>query len=153
MDNAQISRVFSDIATLLQLEGEPVFKTRAYSRAADIAANYPVDLVSIADDLDVLKEIPGIGNAISLKIQELAETDHLQFYEDLQGRFPAGLLSLLEVPGIGPKTALRASEELGIFSVETLEQSIEAEAWWCCASPGEMVAISLPVGRAASDSR
>jgi len=126
LDNAQISRVFSDIATLLQLEGEPVFKTRAYSRAADIAANHPVDLVSIANDLDALKEIPGIGNAISLKIQELAETGNLQFYEDLQDRFPAGLLSLLEVPGIGPKTALRASEELGIFSVETLEASIEA---------------------------
>jgi DNA polymerase (family 10) len=126
LDNAQISRVFSDIATLLQLEGEPIFKTRAYSRAAEIAANHPVDLVSIASDLDALKEIPGIGNAISLKIQELAETDHLQFYEDLQGRFPAGLLTLLEVPGIGPKTALRASEDLGIFSVETLERSIEA---------------------------
>ncbi|NQW17215.1 MAG: DNA polymerase/3'-5' exonuclease PolX [Chloroflexi bacterium] len=126
MDNARISRVFSDISTLLQLEGEPVFKTRAYSRAADIAANHPVDLVSIANDLDALKEIPGIGNAIALKIQELAETDNLQFYEDLQGRFPAGLLTLLEVPGIGPKTALRASEDLGIYSVETLEQSIEA---------------------------
>ena len=126
MDNAQISKVFSDIAILLQLEGDPVFKTRAYSRAANIAANHPVDLVSIASDLDALKEIPGIGNAISLKIQELAETDHLQFYEELQGRFPAGLLTLLEVPGIGPKTALRASEELGVFSIETLEQSIEA---------------------------
>ena len=129
MDNAGISRVFADNATLLQLKGEPIFKTRAYQRAADIASEYPGELSALADDLSELKAIPGIGDAIAKKIQELSRTDKLEFYENLQGEFPAGLLSLLEVPGIGPKTALRASEELDIHSVEGLEEAIESGAF------------------------
>ena len=126
MDNSDIARVFSDIATLLQLKGEPVFKTRAYQRAADIAAEHPGELSAIADDLDELKSIPGIGDALAKKIQELSSTGRLEFYEDLKSEFPAGLLTLMEVPGIGPKTALRASEQLDIHSVEGLEAAIEA---------------------------
>ncbi|MCH7735481.1 MAG: DNA polymerase/3'-5' exonuclease PolX [Chloroflexi bacterium] len=126
MDNSDIARVFSDIATLLQLKGEAVFKTRAYQRAAEIAAEYPGELSAIADDLDELKSIPGIGDALAKKIQELSGSGRLEYYEDLKSEFPAGLLTLLEVPGIGPKTALRASEQLDIHSVEGLEAAIEA---------------------------
>ncbi|MCH8102192.1 MAG: DNA polymerase/3'-5' exonuclease PolX [Chloroflexi bacterium] len=126
MDNSGIARVFSDIATLLQLKGETIFKTRAYQRAAGIASEYPGELSAIAGDLDELKAIPGIGDAIAKKIQELSGTDRLEYYEDLKGEFPAGLLSLMEVPGIGPKTALRASEQLDIHTIEGLEAAIEA---------------------------
>lgn len=126
MDNRGIAKVFADIGVLLQLKGEPVFKTRAYQRASDIAAHHGQQLSEFADDLDELKSTPGIGDAIALKIQELANTGRLEFYEKLKAEFPDGLLEIMEVPGVGPKAALRAAEELGISSVDALEQAIES---------------------------
>lgn len=126
MNNRAVAKVFEDIATLLQLKGESAFKWRAYQRAAETLGNYPGNLGDLADDLDALKAIPGVGDAIALKIQELVQTGKLRFFEDLKAEFPEGLLELMEVPGIGPKTALRAAEDLGIRSVDDLEKSIES---------------------------
>lgn len=126
MDNREIAKVFADIAVLLQLKGERVFKTRAYRRASEIASHHPRDLTALSEEQGELKAIPGIGDAIASKIQELSRTGRLEFYENLKAEFPAGLLSIMEIPGVGPKTALRAAEELGISTVEELERSIEA---------------------------
>ena len=71
-----------------------------------------------------LREVPGIGEAISKKITELLTTGRLEYYENLRSEFPEGISALLDIPGIGPKTAIRLSTELGVKSVEELEKAI-----------------------------
>ena len=124
MNNAEIAQVFEKIAALLQLKEESVFTVRAYQRAARTIDHLPVELSRMVQDGENLREIPGIGEAISQKIQELVKTGNLEYYEGLKGEFPEGILTLMDVPGIGPKTALRISLELGISTVDALEQAI-----------------------------
>jgi DNA polymerase (family 10) len=124
--NRDIARVFTDIATLLQARGDTIFKTRAYSRAADTIDNLQFELADAADDEDRLRAIPGFGDAIVSKVQELVRTGRLEFFEKLKAEMPAGILELTQVPGIGPKTAMRAAEDLGIHSREQLAASIES---------------------------
>jgi DNA polymerase (family 10) len=73
---------------------------------------------------DRLKEVPGAGEAITKKIKELVTTGHLKYYEELKSEFPEGISTLLDVPGIGPKTAMLLSRELDIKSVDELEEAI-----------------------------
>ncbi|MDO8689059.1 MAG: DNA polymerase/3'-5' exonuclease PolX, partial [Dehalococcoidia bacterium] len=71
-----------------------------------------------------LKEIPGVGESISQKIAELLSTGKCEYYETLRAEFPSGITRLMEVPGIGPKTASRLAKELGITTVDDLEQAL-----------------------------
>ncbi len=124
LQNQDFARVFEDIATLLQARGDSVFKTRAYSRAADAIGNLQFDLATASEE--ELRKLPGFGDAIVTKVQELAETGELQFFEKLKAEMPAGILEITQVPGVGPKTAMRAAQELGIDSREALQASIES---------------------------
>jgi len=124
MKNTAIARVFSDIADLLELKGENVFKIRAYQKAVRAIEHYPREIKVMVDEGEDLKNIPGVGEAIAKKATELVTTGKLGYYEDLKAEFPEGITSLLAIPGIGPKTANRLSNELGIKSVDALEQAI-----------------------------
>ncbi len=123
MNNGEVARVFQDIADLLELKGESVFKIRAYQKAVRSIENLPVELSQLAAE-GRLREVPGIGEAIEKKITELLTTGRLQYYDDLRAEFPEGVISLLQVPGVGPKTAMRLSTELGVRSAEDLEKAI-----------------------------
>ncbi len=125
MNNLQIADVFTKIAALTDLKGEGVFVVRAYQRAAHTIERLPVELEQYVAEGNNLREISGIGEAISKKIRELLETGRLEFYEKLKAEFPEGLLQLLDVPGIGPKTAMLVCTELGVSTVEELEAAIE----------------------------
>lgn len=124
MDNEQIAEVFENMAALLEMKGELVFKIRAYQRAARAIQQLPVPLEQMVREGRDLRGIPGIGEAIDKKIRELVETGRLEAYEKLKAEFPDGILTLLNVPGVGPKTAFRISQELGITTVEGLEKAI-----------------------------
>jgi len=124
MKNDEIARVFLEMADLLEIKGENPFKVRAYRRAAQIIDHLPdpiADRIARGEDL---QEIPGIGEAIAKKSAELVATGKLAAYEELKAQFPAGMIRLLEVQGIGPKTAHRLATELGIDSVAALEQAL-----------------------------
>lgn len=123
MNNSEVARVFQDIADLLELKGETPFKIRAYQKAVRSIEQLPVGLEQLRQE-GKLRQIPGIGEAIEKKIVELLATGRLKYYEDLRSEFPAGIISLLQVPGVGPKTAMRLSTELGIRSLEELEAAI-----------------------------
>lgn len=123
MNNSDIARVFQDIADLLELKGETPFKIRAYQKAVRSIEQLPVGLEQLRQE-GRLRDVPGVGEAIEKKIIELLTTGRLNYYEDLRSEFPAGVISLLQVPGIGPKTAMRLSTELGIKSPEELEGAI-----------------------------
>ncbi len=123
MKNAEVAKVFQDIADLLELKGENVFKIRAYQKAVFSLEHLPEEVEELVRE-DRLREVPGVGEAIAKKITELVATGHLKYYEDLKAEFPPGISTLLEVSGIGPKTAMLLSKELDIKSVDELEAAI-----------------------------
>jgi DNA polymerase (family 10) len=87
MNNKEIARVFQDIADLLELKGENPFKIRAYQKAARSIEHLPVEVEGLVAE-DKLREIPGVGEAITKKITELVTTDKLDYYEKLKAEFP-----------------------------------------------------------------
>ena len=123
MNNKEIARVFADIGDLLELKGENPFKIRAYQKAVRSIEHLPVEVERLATE-SRLKEIPGIGAAITKKITELVTTGKLDYYERLKTEFPEGISAMLDVPGIGPKTAMLLTGELNIKSVDELETAI-----------------------------
>jgi len=124
MKNSEVAKVFQDIADLLELKGENVFKIRAYQRAARAIEHHPRELKLMTDEGEDLQGIPGVGEAIAKKATELLTTGKLGYYENLKAEFPQGVTNLLAIPGIGPKTANRLSSELGVSSADELEQAI-----------------------------
>lgn len=123
MNNAVIADTLDGIAQLLELKGESTFKVRAYRRASQTLENLPVEVERLMRE-ERLREIPGVGESISQKIIELITTGKCQYYEDLRSEFPSGISRLMEVPGIGPKTANRLARELDVTTVEDLEQAV-----------------------------
>jgi len=121
--NAEIAEVFSDIADLLELKGENPFKVRAYRKAVLSIKDLPVEVEQLVNE-NRLKEIPGVGEAIARKIVELVTTGSLRFYDKLRAEFPEGIKDLLNIPGVGPRTAMLFYTGLGIKSVDELEAAI-----------------------------
>ena len=124
MENSEIVRILEDIAELLELKGENIFKARAYQKVARSIEFLPEDVEKLVRE-DRLKEIPGVGEAIAKKLAELVTTGRLEYYDNLRKEFPEGIGTLLEVPGIGPHTALLLTRDLGITTVDDLEKAIE----------------------------
>lgn len=125
LTNGDLARLFHDIGDMLEVKGELVFKTVAYHRAADAIGRSPVDLMA-AYRAGTPPRIPGVGAAIGDKLAELARTGHLAFYDRLAAEVPPGLVDLLRIPGLGPKTVRQIYGELGIETMEDLRQAAEA---------------------------
>ncbi len=119
LTNGDLAAVFHEIGDLLEVKGELVFKTVAYHRAADAIGRAPIDIARAFRE-GKRPEIPGVGKAIADKIDELARTGGLAFLDRLRAEFPATLVDLLGVPGLGPKTVRLVYEELGIATLEDL---------------------------------
>ena len=119
MDNAAIARVLREIADLLEIKDENPFKIRAYRNGADIASNHPHDLSSL--DETGLREIPGIGKDLAARIREIATTGGATFHRELVAEFPATILDLLRLQGVGPKTVAVLYRELDVRTIDDLE--------------------------------
>lgn len=122
MDKEKVAEILVEIGVLLELKGENPFKTRAYANAARTLENLDESLDKLIAE-DRLGAIKGIGEALQKKITELAGTGRLAYYEELKASIPPGLLSMLEIPGLGPKKIKALHDKLGITSVELLEQA------------------------------
>ena len=122
MRNAEVAGVLYNISELLEIKGENTFKIRAYAKAARAIEGTTEDIEKIAHEKR-LKDIPGVGESIAMKIGEYLATGRLQYYEDLKKQVPEELHELLQIPGIGPKTMQFLNKELGIKSVEELERA------------------------------
>ncbi|GMR09727.1 MAG: DNA polymerase/3'-5' exonuclease PolX [Anaerolineae bacterium] len=120
MNNAEVAKVFEDIADLLEIKGEKVFKIIAYRRGAEAIRSQGRDIKAIWKE-GTLEEIPGVGKAIAEKTDELLRTGKMEYYENLKSEIPIGLLDMLKVGDVGPKKAARFWKELDITSVEQLE--------------------------------
>ena len=120
MKNQEIAKIFNDIADILEIKNENPFRIRAYRRAAQNIDGLAEDIAGIQEA--ELKEIPGIGHDLADKIREYVTTGHLKFYDELKKEIPAGLVEMLSVPGLGPKTAKMLFDRLKISSVDQLEK-------------------------------
>ena len=125
MTNSEIAEAFETVVSLLQMKEEKGFTIRAYQRAARTIERLPRDLGAMIREGEDLTEIPGIGKAISAKITELVSTGEMSYLDRLKEEFPEGILDLVEIPGLGPKTVVRVWKELDVTSVEALTAAIE----------------------------
>ena len=125
MTNSEIAETFETIVSLLQMKEEKGFTIRAYQRAARTIERLPRDVDAMVREGEDLTEIPGIGKAISAKITELVNSGEMSYFNRLKAEFPEGILDLIEIPGLGPKTVARVWKELDVTSVEALSAAIE----------------------------
>ena len=122
--NEEIAELFENMAALLEVKGDVIFKIRAYQRSARTIGHLSFSLEQAVKDSVDLKTIPGIGTAISGKIQELISTGRVGAYERLKTELPDGVLTLMNVPGIGPKTAMLMAQELGASTIDGVERAV-----------------------------
>jgi len=118
--NADIARIFEEIAELLELEDANPFRVRAYRNAARVVGEQRFDIAErLAQERD-LPKLPGIGEDLSVKIKEIAATGSCALRERLAGRAPAGITELLHLPGLGPKRVRALNSELDVHSLAQL---------------------------------
>lgn len=122
MKNLEVSRIFRDIADLLELSGGNPFKIRAYRKAAAVLTRMGdnFDLFYREDKLD---SIPGIGPKLAEAIKEIVRTGKSRIHEELQASVPRGLTEIKAIPGVGPKAAQIFYHYLNITSIDELEKA------------------------------
>jgi DNA polymerase (family 10) len=125
MDKATIADVLEKIATLLELKDENPFKIRAYINAARSLETWGGNIADLSNE-EVLEKIPGIGKAIAAKIKELVETGSLKFFDELRAEFPADILELFSLPGLGAKKIKALHEKLQVSSIAQLHEACVA---------------------------
>jgi len=124
MTKDQVAASLREIGTILELNGENPFKCRAYLNAARTLETFPTDLTELVRT-DRLGELPGIGDALREKITTLVNTGKLPYLEELRTTIPSGLLSLLDLPGLGPKKLRILRDQLKIESIEALTKACQ----------------------------
>ncbi len=125
MTNHEVAELLRLIADMLEIKGEVVYKSLAYRKAAD-------NIEALGHDINdlwrqgALRQIPGIGEALEKKLNELLSTGRLGYLEDLREQVPVGVVSLLSIPDVGPRTAKLLWKELGALSVADVERAARA---------------------------
>ena len=122
MNNRQVADILYDIADMLEIKGEIIYKSLAYRRAADNILNLGRDINDVWRDSE-LREIPGVGEALAKKLDELLGTGRLGYYEGLKEEIPPGVVAMLAIPDVGPKTAKLLFEGLALMSVADVERA------------------------------
>jgi DNA polymerase (family 10) len=120
--NFEIARLFYEMANLLEVRGESVFRIRAYQRGAQTLETLGED-VGVLAARGTLQTLPNIGKDLAAKIQEYLATGRIARLDSLREGLAPTFLSLLEVRGLGPKTARALFEQLGIESIDQLEEA------------------------------
>jgi DNA polymerase (family 10) len=127
MNNAEIAAVFDEVADLLEFKGANPFRVRAYRNAARQILSLTEPLTAVAADPDrKLTEIEGIGNDLAEKIGILLETGDLPMRQELLAEVPHTVLTLMRIPGLGPKKAAELFKELNVKTLEELREACQA---------------------------
>ncbi len=127
MEKNDIARVLDEIATFMELTGENPFKIRAYSAGARILENMTEDLGELIDT-GKLADIPGLGEALVDKITTLRRDGVLPFHQKLKASIPAGLLEVMQIPGLGPKKVRALWTLLAVEDLVKLKEVCESGA-------------------------
>jgi DNA polymerase (family 10) len=127
MEKNDIASVLDEIATFMELTGENPFKIRAYSAGARILENMTEDLGELIDS-GKLADIPGLGEALVDKITTLRRDGVLPFHQKLKASIPAGLLEVMQIPGLGPKKVRALWTLLAVEDLAKLKEVCESGA-------------------------
>lgn len=125
MNNKQVAEVFATVADMLQIKGENIHRVLSYRRAAENIEALGRDINDLWRE-ETLTQIPGVGTTIAAKIDELLQTGQLEFFERLKQEIPLGVVEMLQIPDVGPKTAARLWQELELTSIEEVERAARA---------------------------
>lgn len=126
MDNEAIARRFFRLAALMEIRGDDPFRLRSYRNAGEAIETWPTPLKQIAKDEGIagLQSIPGVGKAIAGKIVELLEKGTFNAWEKVTAETPESVLDLLELPGVGPKTAAMLHQKFKLSSLKDLKKFV-----------------------------
>lgn len=125
MTNQSVSEILEQMADMMQIVGANRFRINAFRNAAEGIRTHGQDIQSVAAE-GKLTAISGVGKGITANIEELLESGSFNEFEQLKQEVPAGVLEMLQVPDVGPKTASRLWKELDITSVSALKTAAEA---------------------------
>jgi DNA polymerase (family 10) len=121
MKNTEVAALFNEIADFLEIKGENPFRVRAYRRAVQTMEGLTEDVATIAARGGLL-DLPGVGKDLAGKIQEYLQRGTVEYLEGLRKEIPVGVIDLMGIHGVGPKTAKLLYEQGGVDSVEKLEE-------------------------------
>src|SRR6056297_2585549 len=124
--NKEISKMLSEYTDLMKITGENKYRIRAYDNAARLLSNTTLNLEEMVEN-DRLEEIKGIGEGIATTINNIFNKGYCEPLEELRKQLPPGFEELLNIPGLGPKTAGKFLEELEISNIEDLKKALQAE--------------------------
>ena len=122
MKNREIADILYEMGDLLELRSESRFKILAYRKAARSIESMKENIEQVWREGN-LRSIPGVGSAISEKIEEYLTTGKIQSYERMEEEMPPGLSELLKISGLGPKTIVMLHEKLGVSNIDELERA------------------------------
>ncbi len=121
MENRQIADILSEVADILDIQGENPFRIRSYRSAARTIDDMSENLAAMVREGRELEKIPGIGKSIAEKIKEIVSTGKLNFLDELMSKMPEGLVEMLRIEGLGPKKVKLFYDKLKIDTVDKLE--------------------------------
>ena len=124
MRNAEIAAALRELGILYELDGADRFRVLAYREAARTVAESPVSMEQLAEE-GRLTELPNVGKTLAEKIEALIETGSIPSADKLKAKFPATLVEVTRVPGLGAKTARRIYDELGVENLTQLKEAAE----------------------------
>ena len=119
--NAKVASLLYEIAEILTIKGDR-FRSRAYQMAAQRVTALTEDIETVKGR-DELEKIPGVGTSIAATISEFLETGDSTVLRELKESLPKGVPEMIELEGVGPKLAMRLNVELGIISIDSLEEA------------------------------
>jgi DNA polymerase (family 10) len=127
MTNEEVARRFERLAALMEIRGDDRFRVRSYRNAAEVIESWPTPVERVAREEGVkgLRELPGVGKAISAKIVELLGRGSFEAWERLTAETPETVLDLLEVEGVGPRTAATLYQQFKVSSLADLRLFVE----------------------------
>ena len=128
MENRDIARLFDRVADLLEIQGANMFRVRAYRNASLTITELATPLESLAgkDNGKALQQLPGIGRDLAEKIVTIVRTGTLPLLAELARETPESLITLMHVPGLGPKRAKLIHDALGVETIDQLEAAARA---------------------------
>src|SRR5687767_2682067 len=125
LQNTEIAAALDELGTLYELDGAVRYRVIAYREAARVVRDSPLSVAELARE-GRATQLPGIGKTLQDKIVTLLETGSIPSAEKLKKKFPASLVEVTNVPGLGAKTARRLHDELGIATLEQLKEAAES---------------------------
>jgi DNA polymerase (family X) len=125
LKNLEIAKLFERTAEVMAVLGENSFRVLAYKKIARVLEDLPHDVVKLAAS-EELESVPGIGKSSAEKIKEYLRTGRIEEFDDVLAQIPVGVMEMIKIPSVGPKTAAILWHEGGVTTIEGLKAAIDA---------------------------